>query len=60
MGDIPVRFNLSNSEERLDILRTLLEVAILEGDLKRVKKVIKVFATSDDINEILKSLKVYP
>ncbi|GLI56562.1 hypothetical protein PM10SUCC1_20760 [Propionigenium maris DSM 9537] len=57
MKDIPVRFNLSNSEERLDVLKTLLEVAVLEGDLKRVEKVIKVFTTSDDINEILESLR---
>ena len=57
MKDIPVRFNLSNSEERLDILRTLLEVAALEGDLKRVQEIIKIFAISDDASEILESLK---
>lgn len=57
MKDIPVRFNLSNSEERLDVLRTLLEVTVLEGDLKRIQEIIKVFTTSDDIYEILESLK---
>jgi len=43
MKEIPVRFNLSNSEERLDTLKILLEVMATEGELKIAQEAINIY-----------------
>lgn len=57
MKDIPVRFNLSNSEERLDMFRVLLEVMAEEGELERVHEIINDYLASSNISEALESEK---
>lgn len=52
MKEIPIRFNLSNSEERLDTLKILLEVMTAEGELKEAQEIIGEYVISDKKSQL--------
>ncbi len=52
MKDLPVRFNLGSSEERMDILKILLETAKAEKDLERLQEVIRASTVLNKSEEV--------